>query len=88
VLLQALPPGIDFIRLYLKGNMTSTRGAVGRQHSAFSSYVRPKKQHDAWTGADLQGCPTTAFELSVGDLPQPKNILIESNSTIDVRDSK
>ena len=86
MLLQALSPEINLIRLYVKGNMTSTRGAVRWQHSALPSYVRPKKQQDAWTGADLQGCATAAFEISVGDLPQPKNILIESNSTIDVRD--
>jgi hypothetical protein len=86
MLQEALPPESDLIRLYVKGNMTSTYGTVGWQHPAFSSYVRPKQQQDAWTGADLQGCATTAFEISVGDLPQPENILIESDSTIDVRD--
>lgn len=86
MLLQVLPPGIDLIRLDVKGNMSRSRGAVGWQHSALSSDVRPKKKQDAWTGADLQGCAAAAFEISVGDLPQPKNLLIESNSTIEVRD--
>ena len=29
VLVQALPPGIDFIRFDAKGNMTSSCGAMG-----------------------------------------------------------
>jgi hypothetical protein len=57
MLLHALPPGIDFIRLFLKGNMTSTPGAVRWQYSAFSSYVRPKKQHDAWTVPTCRAAP-------------------------------
>jgi hypothetical protein len=51
-----------------------------------SSDVRPKKKQDTWTGADLQRSSATAFEISVADLPQPKNLRVESNGTIKVRD--
>jgi hypothetical protein len=59
--MQALPPKIDFIWLNAKGNMTSSCRAMGWQHSALSSDVRPKKKQDTWTGADLQGSAATAF---------------------------
>lgn len=85
---QTLAPNRSFLPFYLEGHMAGAESTMWWKRARLASYVRSKEQQYARACPDLQCCPASSGEVSLGNLAKPENISVKGEGTINIPNVK